>query len=932
MHRSYRSYHHATRCCRLLAQFGLAILLLTGAGLASASMPLHVATPNNGTLTLQVQTSDGILQVKHTIESLIGIPPVHQRLMKGFTVLDDGRTLADYNIQSGDTVRLLIVAPLCFVDASATGANDGSGWTDAYVDLQDALANTACVEIWVANGVYTPGTSDTDSFVINRAVAVYGGFAGNETSRSQRDPGTHITILSGDIDDNDSNSDGNHIDETWNDTQGNNSLHVVTIDGTATPITASTVLDGFVITGGNADDNNWPDSSGGGLWCTARSSGNCSPVLRELVFSGNQSATYGGAMYVDGAAGQANPTVSASTFSGNRSKGGGAIFINAQGSLSNMTVTNVTFVGNEAASLYGGAIWRIATGGSGQLVVNNATFSNNSAFGGGAIANQDSPDGLVVTNSIFWGNHVTSFGPAIVQLNTSSATVAYSVIPGGCPAGSTCNNIVTADPLLGTLADNGGFGQTLLPGPGGSAIDAGDGSSCANHDQRGVVRPQRAACDIGAVELRQFVLAASVAGQGNITAGTNPAPVSGAIAGCTNTGGSNCTAAYAEQAAVSLVATPSTGWHFVQWGGDCSGSASSTSVTLDSDKTCSATFAINSYTITTAVNLAGSGSVSCTPNPVNHGGSSTCTATPATGYHFTGWSGDCTGSGACNFTNVTADKSVTANFALNTHLVGGSVTGLAAGNSVVLQNNGGDDLTVSADGSFQFTTPVVVGQPYAVTVLTQPSTPAQTCTVANGSGSMPDADVTNVSVTCATVTHTVTGTVGSGNGSIAPASQSVAAGSTVTLTVTPDTGWHVASVTGCGGSLTGTTYTTGSITADCTVTASFAINSYTVSGTVVSGHGSITPATAQADYGDVLTFTISPDSGWLIQNISGCGGTLSGNIYTTGPITADCAVTVRFAVDLPAFVPVPMLDWRGLLALVSLLSLLAMAAMHRRSL
>ncbi len=99
------------------------------------------------------------------------------------------------------------------------------------------------------------------------------------------------------------------------------------------------------------------------------------------------------------------------------------------------------------------------------------------------------------------------------------------------------------------------------------------------------------------------------------------------------------------------------------------------------------------------------------------------------------------------------------------HTVGGTVTGLT-GSGLVLQNNGGDDLAISADGSFTFAMPLVDGSSYAVTVLTQPSSPNQTCSVTNGSGTVAGANVTNVAIVCTTNTYTiggsVTGVTGSG--------------------------------------------------------------------------------------------------------------------------------------------------------------------------
>ena len=83
---------------------------------------------------------------------------------------------------------------------------------------------------------------------------------------------------------------------------------------------------------------------------------------------------------------------------------------------------------------------------------------------------------------------------------------------------------------------------------------------------------------------------------------------------------------------------------------------------------------------------------------------------------------------------------------LSSFTIGGSVSGLGAGKSVVLHNNGGDALTRNANGSFSFATALASGASYAVTVGTQPA--GQTCTVSNGSGTVAAANVTNVAVSC----------------------------------------------------------------------------------------------------------------------------------------------------------------------------------------
>jgi hypothetical protein len=83
------------------------------------------------------------------------------------------------------------------------------------------------------------------------------------------------------------------------------------------------------------------------------------------------------------------------------------------------------------------------------------------------------------------------------------------------------------------------------------------------------------------------------------------------------------------------------------------------------------------------------------------------------------------------------------------YTIGGTVDGLN-GQGLVLQDNGGDDLTVSASGSFTFPMGLSNGASYAVTVAMQPSAPVQTCAVANGSGAVSAANVTSVSIVCAT--------------------------------------------------------------------------------------------------------------------------------------------------------------------------------------
>jgi hypothetical protein len=237
----------------------------------------------------------------------------------------------------------------------------------------------------------------------------------------------------------------------------------------------------------------------------------------DSTFSGNEASVSGG-----GAILNTGPmTVTHSTFSGNSGLNGGGILH----MVDVLTVTNSTFSGNRA-SKEGGAIDNEAT-----MIVRNSTFSDNSAdFRGGAIANLNQAT-LTVQNSTFYGNSA-DYGGGIYNANADTlyeastlrlfnTLIAHTSRGGDCHgnvatsdhnlmqstlAADTCglsdnpgNSRFGVDPLLGPLTGDGGPpAHALLPGS--PAIDAGNNATCLATDQRGIARPQGAACDIGAVE------------------------------------------------------------------------------------------------------------------------------------------------------------------------------------------------------------------------------------------------------------------------------------------------------------------------------------------------------------------------------------------------------------------------------------------------
>lgn len=85
------------------------------------------------------------------------------------------------------------------------------------------------------------------------------------------------------------------------------------------------------------------------------------------------------------------------------------------------------------------------------------------------------------------------------------------------------------------------------------------------------------------------------------------------------------------------------------------------------------------------------------------------------------------------------------------YTIGGNVSGLAGGESIVLQNNGGDDLTVSADGAFSFSQPIRDLRSYDVTIFSQPAQTDRYCADRYGDGTVSGTDITNIEVQCVTL-------------------------------------------------------------------------------------------------------------------------------------------------------------------------------------
>ncbi len=269
---------------------------------------------------------------------------------------------------SQSTGRILYVKPGAFGTCT-------NSWANACNLLMALARANSGDEIWVAAGTHYPNDMYPDnydrtlSFALTSGVAIYGGFAGYETARDQRDWNANLTTLSGDL-----NRNG-VID--------GDAYHVVTCDGFQT-----TILDGFTITMGRASEGPGETlrDSGGGI---LNFSTYC--ILSNLIITLNR-AHYGGGI---ANMGSSNPKLINVVLSQNyASRLGGGIY-NEAGSPS---LTNLTFY-------------------------NNTADAANDGRGGGIYVAGGS---LFLTNSIVWGNQ-----PTIDQIDGNVATVTYSDIQGG---------------------------------------------------------------------------------------------------------------------------------------------------------------------------------------------------------------------------------------------------------------------------------------------------------------------------------------------------------------------------------------------------------------------------------------------------------------------------------------------------------------------
>jgi hypothetical protein len=341
----------------------------------------------------------------------------------------------------GVQVSLAAGDPIYYVDADATGNNNGTSWQDAFTDLQDGLTGSSPGgEIWVAEGTYRPTSGDdrTASFELKNGVALYGGFDPSEgiTDFEARDWVGQVTLLSGDI-------------GTLEDTS-DNVYHVLVGSG----VTETAVLDGFTVAGGHANGAE-PDNRGGGIYLDG-----ASPTLTNLTFSAN-SAGRGGGIYnlnssptlthcafsgeaTDSGGGMFNwyssPVLTDCTFSGNSAPYGGGM----RNWYSSPSLTDCDFAGNSA--LYGGGMYNYF---SESVALINCTFAGNTADYGGGLCNLVSSPTMI--NSLLWGNTANYDGGGMANYSASPALTNCTVSGNSADRGGGIYNGTSAPVLTNCI-------------------------------------------------------------------------------------------------------------------------------------------------------------------------------------------------------------------------------------------------------------------------------------------------------------------------------------------------------------------------------------------------------------------------------------------------------------------------------------------------
>ena len=348
-------------------------------------------------------------------------------------------------------------------------------------------------------------------------------------------------------------------------------------------------------------------------------------------------------------------------------------------------------------------------------------------------------------------------------------------------------------------------------------------------------------------------------------------------------------AAYGYGDVVQLTAAANSGYTFSNWSGDAGGSTNPISITINGNKTVTANFTANSYTLALTINPAGSGSVVKNPDKAAYGYGDVVQLTAAanSGYTFSNWSGDAGGSTNPISITINGNKTVTANFTANSYTLALTINPAGTGSVVKSPDKAaygyGDvvQLTAAANSGYTFSNwsgdAGGSTNPISITI--------------NGNKTV-TANFTANSYTLALTINPV----GSGSVVKSPDKAAYGYGDVVQLTAAANSGYTFSNWSGdAGGSVNPVSIT---INGNKTVTANFTANSYTLALTInPAGSGSVVknPDKATYGYGDVVQLTAAANSGYTFSNWSGDAGgstnpisiTINGNKTVTANFTAN---------------------------------------------
>ncbi|MDD3813522.1 MAG: hypothetical protein PHZ02_02660 [Desulfocapsaceae bacterium] len=280
-----------------------------------------------------------------------------------------------------------------------------------------------------------------------------------------------------------------------------------------------------------------------------------------------------------------------------------------------------------------------------------------------------------------------------------------------------------------------------------------------------------------------------------------------------------CSEDYDANTEVTLTATAAAEFAFTGWSGDCSGAETVTKVTVDTAKSCTATFTGLVYTISASALPTAGGEVTCVPDSGFSGYTSTCTINTNPHYTLDSVSGTCGGNLVDNIytTNaITADCTVVANFLADQESL--SVTTEGAGSGTVTSNPEGIVCPGVCSADYDYNTAVT---------LTATADTGSVFTGWSGDADCSDGIVTMDAAKSCTATfevgYLITASASpAGGGGVNCVPNPVVSGSTSTCTISTNPYYTLDSVSGtCGGTLVDNIYTTDAIGADCSVLATF---------------------------------------------------------------------------------------------------------------